>query len=263
MEPQLSLIKILEIFKLTFTLIVLSYASWSDWKTREVTNYAWIIFAPVGLALTLLEIYLSGNIMLLYLLAISIMIIAGITIPVFYLGLFGGADVKALLCLALTFPWPLKIFQPLLSFTQIFPFSFSIFTNSLILSLLLVPIILLKNFFFKIMGGSLFDGFEEEKIRKKFFALLLGFKVKKEIIAKRPYMFMILEEKQVTRDRETRRKLNLSIKPIHWQNTINVEDLPENVWVTPTIPMIVFIELGLIVSIFLGDILFWILTKIF
>ncbi|MGP3667393.1 MAG: prepilin peptidase [Candidatus Bathyarchaeota archaeon] len=258
----MSLITTLEVFKLAFTLAILSYASWSDWKTREVTNYAWVIFAPVGLALTFLEIHLSGNIVLLYSLAISTIVISGLSIPAFYLGFFGGADVKAFLCLALTFPWPLKTFQPLLAFNQVFPFSFSIFTNSLILSLLLIPAILFKNFLFKIRGGSLFDGFEEEKVYKKFFALFLGFKVKKEMVTTRPYMFTVLEEKQTAEDGKTRRKLNLSIKPIYWKNTNNVKELPDDVWVTPTIPMIVFIEAGIITSIFLGDIISWIFTMI-
>ncbi|MCX8176329.1 MAG: A24 family peptidase, partial [Candidatus Bathyarchaeota archaeon] len=164
---------------------MLSYASWSDWKTREVGNHAWIILAPTGLTLTFLEVYLFGDIMLLYFLAASVVVVAGLSIPAFYLGFFGGADVKAFLCLALTFPWPLKTFQPLLTLNQIFPFSFSIFTNSLILSLLLIPTVLLKNFLFKIRGGSLFNVFEEEKVYKKIFALFLGFKVKKKTIATR------------------------------------------------------------------------------
>ena len=35
---------------IVLSLIILLYASWSDYKTREVSNRVWAIYAPIALA---------------------------------------------------------------------------------------------------------------------------------------------------------------------------------------------------------------------
>ena len=36
---------------ISVSLVILSYASWSDHKTREVSNRVWVIYAPIALAI--------------------------------------------------------------------------------------------------------------------------------------------------------------------------------------------------------------------
>ena len=53
--------------KIIVSLIFLLYASWSDYKSREVSNKLWIIYAPIALILSLIE-YLIFDISYLILL---------------------------------------------------------------------------------------------------------------------------------------------------------------------------------------------------
>ena len=82
------------------SLIILLYASWSDYKTREVSNRVWVIYAPIALALSLAGLLLFEPSQLPFY-GLSFGVTAGIALLLFYAGGFGGADSKALMCIAL------------------------------------------------------------------------------------------------------------------------------------------------------------------
>ena len=42
--------------RIILSLSVLLYSSWSDYKTREVSNRVWMLYAPTALALILAEL---------------------------------------------------------------------------------------------------------------------------------------------------------------------------------------------------------------
>lgn len=69
-------------------LVFLIYASWSDYRSREVSNKVWILFAPVAFALTFVEIYVYDYSQL-YSYGICFGITAIIAIALFYSGGFG------------------------------------------------------------------------------------------------------------------------------------------------------------------------------
>jgi hypothetical protein len=50
----------IELTKTTIALLFLLNASLSDWKNREVSDATWAVMAPLGLALTLIEMYING-----------------------------------------------------------------------------------------------------------------------------------------------------------------------------------------------------------
>jgi len=101
----------LEGIRVLVSLIFLCYSSWSDYKTREVNNKVWVLFAPLALALTLSELLLY-RVSDLPLYAICFGLTAAFAIVLFYAGGFGGADAKALMCLALAMPfYPEKLFM--------------------------------------------------------------------------------------------------------------------------------------------------------
>jgi hypothetical protein len=83
-------------------LAVLAYASYSDVKTREVSDLVWLIGCPAGLALSLFEAS-AGEVAATTLL-LSAGLSACLAALLFRLGLFGGADALALLFLSLTVP---------------------------------------------------------------------------------------------------------------------------------------------------------------
>ena len=90
----------LEILQYAFSFAFLSYASFSDIKTREVTNKLWLLYAPTALVLTTLNIIIyrpdSGilvvtNIGVTFILSIALWLVHAV----------GGADTKALVCIGI------------------------------------------------------------------------------------------------------------------------------------------------------------------
>src|SRR4030066_2233184 len=104
---------------ITLSLGFLLYASWSDYKTREVSNRVWAIYAPIALSLSLAGLLLFEPSQLPFY-GLSFGVTAGLALILFYAGGFGGADSKALMCIALALP-----FAPIALFTPIFAFGIS------------------------------------------------------------------------------------------------------------------------------------------
>ncbi len=252
----------LDFAKFSLVLILLSYASWSDWCTREVSDNVWIVFALGGLTLTISEVFLTKDFTLLFLLILSFSVIFLICFSFSYFGLVGEADSKAFICLALTFPWPPKTVKPILGITlPIFPLSF--LTNALALSLSVIVFVFIKNILWKFKDGkNLFKGFETEAFYKKVLMVFVGYKIEKKKL--RNTIHLSVAEKLVkNKDGKLRRSLELSPYITDLLKKFNLEDLPEEVWVTPRIPMIIFILAGFLVTIFLGDIIFYLIFRAF
>ena len=241
----------------------LFYASWHDYKSREVSNKVWIFYAPIGLTLTLLHIFLTNNLSLLIILIISFSVFAGITIPLFYLGFFGGADVKVFLCLSLAMPFTplpplplLGVFSPL--------YGMSIFGNSVIVSALTAVAMISYNLFWYVRTGTkLFEGLDHEPTFKKLIALFTGYKIS-VLEFKNKLHLAPMEEPAKGENGKIIRKLRLFIRTDLDKESIvaQIEDLlgdQQNIWVTPYLPFIVFITIGFILTLFIGDIIFGIL----
>ena len=115
---------------------ILLYASWRDYKTREVSNRVWAIYAPIALALSLSELLLFEPSQLPFY-GLSVGVTVGLAFLLFYTGGFGGADSKALMCIALALPFaPLAIvhthlsWRPFANFANHFPIT--IFGNAVL-----------------------------------------------------------------------------------------------------------------------------------
>src|SRR4030067_986010 len=101
---------------ISLSLGFLLYASWSDYKTREVSNRVWIIYAPIALSLALADFLIYDPFLRLPSYGISFGVTAVIAIVLFYSGAFGGADSKALMCIALALPFSTEtLFSPIVS----------------------------------------------------------------------------------------------------------------------------------------------------
>ena len=224
---------ILDIIRLITGTILLAYASYTDIKTRRAADRLWIIMGIVGLILLIIQ-YLDGGFPnLWYLLFIPIMIALMYTF--FQLGLlFGGADAKALMALAILVP-----IQPLLGevplWPSVLPGSWSIFANAIVL-FLFIPISLL---FYNLGKRNL-----------RFPHSLIGYVVSVE---KAKQTFVWPMEKIVNGGR----------KLIYMPKNFDVdEELAQfeklgitEIWVTPKIPFMIPLLAGFLVAFVLGDIL--------
>ena len=142
-------------------------------------------------------------------------------------------------------PWPPSSQITSSMLTPNFPiFSISIFNNALIVSALMTPYSLFSNIEWKRKTGkSLFENLENESLLKKIMALLFCIKTEKSKI--KPYD-MIAEESG-----------RIILKKVQEEDLTkeDLEDVPENVFIFFSIPMVIFITIGLTISIFFGDLL--------
>jgi len=259
-------ILILDGLRVTLCLSFFVYASVSDIRTREVSNKVWVVMAPLALALTLFQFVLFSP-QSLSLFAISFAVTAALSVVLFYVGAFGGADAKALMCLALALPtYPNNLFQ--FNVPRVSPiFPLTVFTNAVLLAALSVVYAVLRNSFWRLRTGrKLFEGFENESTWRKVLAFLTGFKVKATELEK-GHMYP-LEDIGTEETGESQRRLLVLPKDEERETIVGrilsakqEGKIPNEVWATLGLPLLVFITLGLIVSLTVGD-LVWILLSL-
>ena len=242
-------------------LITLGYASYTDLKSREVSDYVWMVSAPIGLLITSIRIYYSGQMIDILFLLISLAFMTFISLVFYYFNFFGGADVKANITIALSIPTPPK-FSPMLFGTLSPIFNFTVFSNTALLSASMTIYMLLYNVIWKLKTGkSLFEGLQQEPSWKKLVAIATGIKIKPNRLKER--FLHPLEEIIEDDEGNLTRRLNVLVKAEDVGEIEADERLIGEIWVTPGLPLIVFMFVALIISILFGDILLWSFLSIF
>ncbi len=250
----------------------LVYASWKDYQSREVSNRVWAYYAPIALTLTLAQLLLYEPQQLPFY-ALSFGVTAGIAFLLFYTGGFGGADSKALMCIALSLPFaPLLLLTPLLveniSPISVFIYPITIFGNAVLFAAASGIYMILRNVLWhKRHGAKMFAGtLASESVGKKLLVLITGYKV---TIAKLKEKWHVFPMEDIEEIDETSQKRKLVIIPHDEGREKIVERLSTAteagkidgyVWATPGLPMLIFVTLGLIVALFFGD-LVWLLVR--
>ncbi|MEM3565555.1 MAG: A24 family peptidase C-terminal domain-containing protein [Candidatus Bathyarchaeia archaeon] len=259
--------------KISITLLFLLYASWSDYKTREVSNNVWILYAPPAFALTFAELFLYDFSMFLFY-GLCFALTSAFAIILFYAGGFGGADAKALMCLALALPfYPSELLKPLMGETSpimnLF-FPVTVFSNSVILAAITAIYLLFHNILWRLKTGSaLFEG-EQRKapIGKKLLVLTTGYKVHIKKLKEKWHIYP-LEDVENTKEGGIKRKLLVLPKDEEreaivkrLENAVEAGKIPEKVWATPGLPMLIFMTFGLVLALVYGDVV-WALVRLF
>jgi preflagellin peptidase FlaK len=233
---------ILDVLRFIVGVIVLSYASYTDIKTRRAANYLWVILGVTGGVLLIIQYLLIGFTNYYYLIFIPVMI--GFFYLMYQLRLlFGGADAKALMALAILVP-----LQPVIDGLPLWGVSFmpapwSIFTNSVILFLVIPLTLLIYNL-----------------IRRdvKFPHFLLGYKMNVDK-AKRSFVWPM--------ERIVDGKTRFSYMPREHNEDEVFERFKEmgleEVWVTPKIPFMIPLLIGFIITFTLGDILSYLMRFLY
>jgi preflagellin peptidase FlaK len=247
------------------------YASWSDHKTREVSNAVWVLFAPIAFVLTFAELYAYEFSQLPYY-GMSFGLTAAFAILLFYSGGFGGADAKALMCLALALPFYPSSLPKLLPLdtspiSQVF-FPFTVFSNAVLLAAFMAVIMLLYNMFWhRKTGNKLFEGdHRNESIGKKILVLITGYKAPLDTVKEKWHVYP-LEDVEESDGKGFKRKLIVLPKDQdrngiieRLEKAVKNGTIQDRVWATPGLPMLIFITAGLIIALFLGDVV-WILIR--
>lgn len=232
---------LLDVVRLVTGISILSYASYTDMKTRRASNVLWVLMGSIGAILLVIQYFTVGFENPYYLLFIPFMI--GLFFIFFQLRLiFGGADAKALMAIAILAPLEPSIEQFPIWKGSVMPFSWSIFSNSIII-FLFIPLSFLI--------------FNIAKRNIQFPYVLLGYKMD---IQKAREKFVWPLEKIVDGKRK------FAYMPKDFDTEDEYEEFEKNdieeVWVTPKIPFMIPLLIGFIFAFIFGDILFHIIRSI-
>jgi preflagellin peptidase FlaK len=213
---------------------MLALTSYLDIRSREVGDRVWIVFALAAVPITVYEQMTSFSAdALLMLLAIAGGT-AGIAYGGYRGGLFGGADAKALITLALLLP----TYSPGIAIHSLAPLM--TLSNGVLLTLM-VPVYLgSRNLVRLLHGEPIFAGFEGESRARKAFAALLGTRVEQP----RGFVFPI----------ETMQEGHRRFRFALLRDDTDFGAPPDS-WVTPGLPLLVFFALGFFAMLVLGDLL--------
>lgn len=264
---------IFEAAKVTLSLAFLFYASWSDYKIREVTDRVWVVYAPTALVLSIAELLLYEPARL-PLFGLSVGVTVVIAFVLFYSGGFGGADSKALMCIALALPFfPATLFTPVLALgvsplsQNIFPLT--IFSNAVLVAAFSGVALLFYNLFWRVKTGKkLFEAtLANEPAWKKVLVLITGYKVSVAKLKAKWHIYPMEDIAEENGADSAKRKLVVVPRDegrddiiARLSNAVEAGKIGANVWATPGLPMLIFVTIGLIIALLFGDVV-WILVS--
>ena len=233
---MVEVISFLDVIRFFTGFSILFYASYTDIKTRRAPNILWIIMGGIGCVLLGIHFMIDGfGDQIMYLIFIPIMI--GLMYLFFQLRLiFGGADAKAIMALAILTPlFPFQTGSTFPVFRSIMPFSWVVFSNSILLFLCIPLSLLILNII---------------KKNIKFPHCFIGYKV---TIKKEKETFVWPLERIIDG------KLRFSYVPHAFdasdQLTLFEKKGYKEIWVTPKIPFMIPLLAGFVTAFFVGDIL--------
>ena len=231
---------------------MLGYTSWIDLKTREIYDMVWLVFGGLGLIIALYEVY-TGSLTLVWF-GVVVLISSAISIGLGYLGLFGGADVLAFIALTVLHPTPPRGLDPFLGIVSpLFPLT--LFSNSALAGASFSLVLLIRNMASTLQGNNLFRGLEDESTWRKLVVMFTGVKMELGSVRGPPFQYPL--EVPGTEEKPGRR---LILMPDIQDDDSAVELFEifeasgvEAVWVSNTLPFLVYIAIGYVLALVLGD----------
>ncbi len=246
-----------EYASVSITLVFLTIAAISDLKTREVPDKVWLAYGPIGLALTIYRIYVDPSVW--FFTAVSMGLSILLAFGLVFFGLAGGADAKALMCLGVTLPLPPGIVNPILGFVHPF-FPIVVLVTAYVCSISVAFWMLGRNLISMVrLKSEMFAGLEREPPWKKVLAVITGFPTSVAKLNSTFYLYPM--EKVVENGNGAHRTLQMySNVDVDREQVVSefTESLrkvsPRNlVWVTPGLPLLVFILIAVAITLIVGD----------
>ena len=247
-----------ELFSVVFCAAILLYACYADLKTRTVTNKLWMLLLAIALPLALYNWYRSG-VPFLITLGYSIGFTFLLAYLFFRLNLFGGADAKALVGIALLIPMNPFFAAPI---PDPFPFAITALFNGTIFSVPVFPIMFLYNTVklrpaeLRAHLGLAFVGYKRRidtlvDAKRTFQRLLHAYELDEETGGE------TLKQVFVLGGLEIDDALIETLRTYHEQDKID-----DTVWVTPGLPYMLFITAGFFIALVAGNLPFRIMLAL-
>jgi preflagellin peptidase FlaK len=201
---------------------------------------------------------------------------AGFALLLFYTGGFGGADSKALMCLALALPFfPATLLTPLLAgglspLSQVM-FPITILSNSVLIAAASCLYLLLRNLGRRASGKPVFEGtLAKAPLGKKILVLITGKKFSIATLKAKWHIYPMEDIVEGNGESPLKRKLVIVPKDegrdaivARLSKAAEEGKIDPEVWATPGLPMLIFVTVGLIIALTLGDIVWFLISHLF
>ncbi|MCD4704415.1 MAG: prepilin peptidase [Methanosarcinaceae archaeon] len=244
----------IELLKVLVCLPFLLYSCYSDIKTRRVSNETWVMMFAAGFIFIIYDIMNNGALQIVRI-AVSFLLIFGFVYILFYFNAFGGADAKVLMVISLIIPtYPMIEIAGTMLPTQGIPpislFTFTVFGNSVILTVI-VPLGL---FLYNFTQPSL-----SKTLRKPYY-MFIGYRCPISGLDKE-HIRLIEEYGQDDDGRVTSRfttggtSLDEDVI-VQLRDYVNRGLIDDGIWVTPGLPFMIPITAGFITAVVYGDLIF-------
>ena len=232
--------------KIAIASAFLFYSCILDLKERRIPNRVWKWMFVTLIPFTIYEALSKNPHQLIFGVTGSTFMVA-LAYLFYRIGAYGGADAKALMVIAITFPFYPEI-PPFPLLNKGFGiFAFSTLSNSVIAAPLMVVVFAIRNI---VKEG--FSAFKEHPV-----GFLFGYRVD---VANFPKFHNLL---QVVRDGNVV-NLRRGIDPEESDSGNELEALRkagcQRVWVTPQLPFLIFITAGFVLAAFFGDFLVFLIS---
>lgn len=229
-----------ELIRVVVALVMFAIATYFDLKNREVSDMLWIVFAVAAGIIYVFDFPASFDEGIRIM--ISMTLTAAVAYGIYKSGLFGGADMLALITLSGLVPLYYGNTVSGLGGTAFHGFApIIVLTNAIVLSVTHVIFNIIRNLvYYSRHSGTLFEGLESEPALSKVFAIMVGhrsgnpkyaFPIERTVNGKKKFDFALKNAE--TAEYETRK----------------------DVWVTSGIPFLIYFTAGLVMMILVGDIL--------
>ncbi len=256
----------LELGAILVSILFFALGSISDLKKREVDDKVWIAYAVVGGGLTVARLLIDSSMLLLVLGSIGVAVV--FSFALFYFGMFGGADAKAVMCLGLTVPLNPVGYDSLLGYVHPF-FPVNVVLLGFIFSASIAVwygIMNLRSYMNE--GSSMFAGVREQSLWRKIMMMLTGYRATLEQLRSTFYLYPL--EEIVSDEAGSHRGIKLFFDAeadrdqmvSKFTESFQSAGFSGKVWVTPGLPMLVFILAALLVALVVGDPVFSLVARL-
>jgi len=256
MEP----LQIVQSASILASLSFFALGSVFDLKTREVPDWVWMGYGPIGLVLTLIGLSLNSSYLILAIFSVGMTTL--LSFALLYFGLFGGADAKAIICLGMTLPLIPSTYGTLVGYVHPF-FPIVVVVMGFVCSISVAFWLGLRNLSSRLREGArMFEGLRHEPWWTKLLAALTGYQTDVSRLRSTVYLYPIEEVVEDSTGAHRRFRLFFSAEADREQmvsdfvKSLDKVGSPSRVWVSPGLPMLLFMFIGLIITLTAGDLIF-------
>lgn len=249
--------------KIVLGLAFLGLASFQDYSTREIDDRIWLAFGALGGAVSIYEVVSLSDYATTLIFLVSVFVSFLIGLALYYGGLTGGADAKAIWALGLTFPYypSNPLFSPIL---PVYPLMvLSILDNAMLLTLALVFHNVIRN---SIHLTRTRDAFPSGLPGwKKIVLIATAIRVRtSKVDWSKAFPVEVIDfssdppEKRISLFTSVKEDVDADgIARGHELGLIG-----DDIWISQGIPLVIFFAAGFLLSLILGDLLLALLSSV-